>query len=92
MVFGWLLNMRYSSGVIWGRRMVLNLTRSFCGKEDAVLTNRLLATPSSILIGSIAEWVHLHKRGGFTRSADSCVVGDWLAFVTRVTRDFLLHA
>ncbi|AGA30360.1 hypothetical protein Sinac_6271 [Singulisphaera acidiphila DSM 18658] len=79
-----------------GRRMVLNLTRSFCGKEEAASTNHLLATLSSILIGASAGWGRLHERGGFTPLADSGVQGEWIDLCrldcTRCTRDFLLHA
>jgi putative DNA primase/helicase len=60
-----------SSGAMPSRMVVLNLTKSFFGKEDTDLTRRLLAELPSILLWSIAGWARLHDRGWFTQPASS---------------------
>lgn len=60
-----------SSGAMPSRMVVLNLTRSFFGKEDTALTNRLLAELPSILLWAITGWARLRERGRFTQPESS---------------------
>jgi putative DNA primase/helicase len=54
-----------SSGALPGRMILLRLTQSWYGKEDTVLTDRLLAELPGILVWAIAGWQRLHDRGHF---------------------------
>jgi putative DNA primase/helicase len=54
-----------SSGALPGRMILLQLTRSWYGKEDTALTDRLLAELPGILLWAIAGWQRLRDRGHF---------------------------
>ena len=54
-----------ASGALARRFIVLRLTRSFYGREDHNLTDRLLAELPSILIWAIEGWHRLQERGFF---------------------------
>jgi putative DNA primase/helicase len=57
------------SGALVGRLVILGLTRSWYGKEDPKLTNKLLTERSGILRWAIEGWRRLHKRGHFVQPA-----------------------
>jgi putative DNA primase/helicase len=54
-----------SSGALPGRMIGLSLLRSWYGKEDTTLTDRLLAELPAILLWSIQGWQRLRERGYF---------------------------
>lgn len=54
-----------SSGALAGRFVILRLTKSFYGREDTRLTDRLLAELPGILNWAIDGWRRLHQRGHF---------------------------
>jgi putative DNA primase/helicase len=54
-----------SSGALPGRMILLHLTRSWYGKEDTTLTDRLLAELPGILLWAIAGWQRLRDRRHF---------------------------
>jgi putative DNA primase/helicase len=54
-----------SSGALPGRMILLRLMRSWYGKEDTALTDRLLAELPGILLWAIAGWQRLRDRGHF---------------------------
>jgi putative DNA primase/helicase len=54
-----------SSGALPGRMILLQLARSWYGKEDTTLTDRLLAELPGILLWAIAGWQRLRDRGHF---------------------------
>ena len=56
-----------SSGALPGRMILLRLTRSWYGKEDTALTERLLAELPGILIWAIDGWQRLRHRGHFVQ-------------------------
>lgn len=56
-----------ASGALPGRMILLQLTRSWFGKEDIHLTDRLLAELPGILLWAVAGWERLHKCGRFTQ-------------------------
>jgi putative DNA primase/helicase len=60
-----------ASGALAGRFVVLILTRSFYGREDHGLTNRLLTELPSILNWAIAGWRRLTQRGYFVTPPSS---------------------
>ncbi len=56
-----------SSGALPGRMILLRMTRSWFGKEDITLTDRLLAELPAILVWAIAGWQRLRDRGHFVQ-------------------------
>jgi putative DNA primase/helicase len=56
-----------SSGALPGRMILLRLTRSWYGKEDTALTDRLSAELPAILLWAIAGWRRLRDRGHFVQ-------------------------
>ncbi|RMF20523.1 MAG: hypothetical protein D6760_11380 [Deltaproteobacteria bacterium] len=54
-----------SSGALAGRFVILRLTKSFYGREDTRLTDRLLAELPGILNWAIEGWQRLNRRGHF---------------------------
>lgn len=52
-------------GVFWSRFIILKLTKSFYGREDTNLTDRLLLDLPGILNWSIDGWRRLQNRGHF---------------------------
>jgi putative DNA primase/helicase len=56
-----------SSGALPGRMILLRLTRSWFGKEDTALTDRLLTELPSILLWAIKGWQWLRERGHFVQ-------------------------
>ena len=59
------------SGALAGRFMLLNLIRSFYGKEDLLLTDKLSTELSGILNWSIAGYRRLQQRRHFIQPASS---------------------
>lgn len=60
-------NMRDASGALTTRVILLRLTRSFRGREDKTLTDRLLRELPGILNWSIRGWQRLQERGAFVQ-------------------------
>ena len=60
-----------SSGALAGRFLVLHLTRSFFGKEDPGLTDKLLAELPGILLWALQGWLRLRERGRFAQPASA---------------------
>lgn len=60
-----------SSGALASRFLVLTMTKSFFGKEDHGLTNRLLTELPGILNWAIDGWRNLRARGYFLQPASS---------------------
>lgn len=60
-----------ASGALASRFILLHLTRSWYGREDHDLTDRLLEELPSILNWSIAGWARLKERGHFIQPASS---------------------
>ena len=60
-----------ASGAVASRFIVLTLQRSFYGKEDHGLTERLLGELPGILNWSIAGWHRLRARGHFLQPGSS---------------------
>lgn len=56
-----------SSGALAGRFLLLRLTNSFYGREDRMLTEKLLSELPGILNWAITGWHNLHKRGHFVQ-------------------------
>jgi putative DNA primase/helicase len=56
-----------SSGALAGRMILLRLSTSFYGREDAGLTDRLLAELPGILLWAIDGWRRLRERGRFVQ-------------------------
>lgn len=54
-----------ASTALAGRFIVLRLTRSFYGSEDATLTDQLLGELPGILLWALDGWKRLHARGRF---------------------------
>ena len=60
-----------ASGALASRFIVLKLTKSFYGREDQNLTDRLLTELPSILNWSIEGWERLRDRGHFVQPRSS---------------------
>lgn len=58
-----------TSTALAGRFLVLRLTKSFFGKEDATLTETLLTELPGILLWAIEGWKRLKARGRFLQPA-----------------------
>jgi putative DNA primase/helicase len=54
-----------SSGALANRMIVLRLTKSFLGREDTALTEKLLGELPGILLWAIEGWRRLRDRGRF---------------------------
>src|SRR5262249_3087411 len=57
-----------ASGALAGRMILLRLTRSWYGDEDAHLTDRLLGELPGILLWAIDGWSRLRARGRFAQA------------------------
>jgi len=68
-----------SSGALASRFIVLTLTRSFYGREDHSLTDRLLGELSGILNWAIEGWQRLQDCGRFQQPASSAEAIEELA-------------
>ncbi len=60
-----------ASGALASRVVLLALTRSWCGKEDTKLTDRLLGELPGILNWAIEGWQRLRVRGHFLQPASA---------------------
>lgn len=60
-----------TSGALASRFIVLNLERSFYGKEDPGLTSRLLCELPGILNWAVEGWKRLQARGHFVQPASA---------------------
>jgi putative DNA primase/helicase len=78
-----------ASGAVAGRMVVLELTRSFYGKEDPGLTDRLKKELPGILLWAIAGWRSLRKRGHFAQPASGQDAARQLAELASPVRRFL---
>jgi putative DNA primase/helicase len=58
-----------ASGALPGRILLLRLTESWYGREEAGLTDRLLAELPGILRWATVGWQRLHERGHFRQPA-----------------------
>jgi putative DNA primase/helicase len=58
-----------ASGALAGRFIVLRLTKSWFGREDPTLTERLLSELPGILLWAIDGWRRLRERGRFVQPA-----------------------
>jgi putative DNA primase/helicase len=58
-----------ASGALPGRMVLLRLTRSWYGREDTTLTDRLLTELPGILLWSVQGWKRLRDRGHFVQPA-----------------------
>ena len=56
-----------ASSAMSGRLLLLNLTRSWYGREDLTLQDRLMAELPGILLWAIGGWRRLGERGRFTQ-------------------------
>lgn len=64
-----------ASSALAGRFLILRLTQSFYGREDPLLTGRLLAELPGILLWALQGWARLRERGRFIqpRSVEDAV-------------------
>lgn len=60
-----------SSGALAGRFIILRMTKSFFGREDAALTEKLLAELPGILLWAVEGWRRLQERGRFVMPTSS---------------------
>lgn len=60
-----------ASGALAGRFIMLTMNKSFYGREDHGLTDRLLGELPGILNWAIDGWVRLNERGHFVQPAGS---------------------
>ncbi|MBL9092407.1 MAG: DUF3854 domain-containing protein [Planctomycetaceae bacterium] len=60
-----------SSGALVGRMIVLQLRKTFYGREDTTLRKRLLTELPGILLWAIEGWRRLRERGRFVQPAAS---------------------
>jgi putative DNA primase/helicase len=60
-----------SSTAIAGRFLVIRLTKSYFGKEDVKLTEKLLTELPGILLWAIQGWKRLRERGRFVQPASA---------------------
>ena len=58
------------SGALVGRLLVLPMVRSWFGKEDTTLTDKLLGELPGILLWAIEGWRRLRERGRFVQPAN----------------------
>jgi len=58
-----------ASGALAGRFLVLRFTRSFFGREDKELTNKLLTELPGVLLWALQGWQRLRERGRFVQPA-----------------------
>jgi putative DNA primase/helicase len=77
------------SGALASRFVVLTLTRSFIGKEDIHLTDKLVTELPGILNWSINGWRNLQKRGRFDPPASSDALVRQLGRLTSTIGAFL---
>ena len=68
-----------SSGALSGRMILLRLTKSWYGKEDTTLADRLLAELPGILLWAIEGWRRLQERGHFVQPDAGKNMADALA-------------
>jgi putative DNA primase/helicase len=78
-----------SSGALASRFIVLSLTRSFLGREDLGLTNRLLTELPGILNWAIEGWRRLSERGYFVQPATGAEVARELEDLSSPIRTFV---
>jgi putative DNA primase/helicase len=71
-----------TSGAFASRLLVLRQTRSWLGKEDTSLTERLLAELPGILLWALAGWKRLRERGCFVQPESGKALLDDLADLT----------
>jgi P4 family phage/plasmid primase-like protien len=65
------------SGALVGRLVLLRQTRSWYGREDPRLTDRLLGELPGILLWAVAGWERLRERGHFVQPASAAdLIGD----------------
>jgi putative DNA primase/helicase len=60
-----------SSGALASRFVILRMTKSFYGREDSALTEKLLTELPGILLWAVEGWRRLQERGRFLTPASS---------------------
>ena len=78
-----------ASGALAGRFVTLVLTRSFYGKEDLYLTDKLLTELPGILNWALDGWDRLQKQGHFTVPASSQEVMKELEYLSSPIQKFI---
>lgn len=63
-----------ASGTIASRMIVLRMTKSWYGREDRTLTEKLTAELPGILLWAIGGWARLHQRGHFVQPESAAEV------------------
>lgn len=82
-------SMRDASGAFASRVILLRMDRSFYGKEDKKLTERLLGEISGILNWAIRGWQLLQQRGGFEQPESAKELLDDLAELSSPISHFI---
>jgi putative DNA primase/helicase len=62
-------NLMDASGALANRMILLQMLRSWLGREDTTLTDQLLAELPGILLWAIEGWHRVHTRGHFVQPA-----------------------
>jgi putative DNA primase/helicase len=78
-----------ASGALARRWCVLKLTKSFLGKEDMTLADRLASELSGIFNWAVAGWKRLRERGRFTIPASVADLVDDLCAVSSPVSEFV---
>ncbi len=73
------------SGALTGRMVLLRLTKSWYGREDTALTDRLLTELPGVLLWAIRGWQRLRDRGHFVQpDAGKGMIGELADLVSPV--------
>jgi putative DNA primase/helicase len=78
-----------SSGALANRMIVLRLTKSFLGREDTDLTEKLLVELPGILLWAIEGWRRLRERGKFVQPQSGRELADEMKDLSSPTGMFL---
>lgn len=78
-----------ASGALAGRFVTLVLTKSFFGKEDPTLTDRLLTELPGVLNWALEGWDRLQEQGRFTVPASSVEVMKELEYLSSPVLKFV---
>ncbi len=85
-------NMRDASGAFMTRVVLLRMTRSFAGREDRDLGQRLFGELPGILNWSMQGWRRLHERGHFEQPRSSTELLSELAHLSSPIKQFVEDA
>jgi len=78
-----------ASGAILGRMVILRLTRSFLGREDLTLIDRLLPELPGILLWAAKGWERLRGTGRFTAPESAAELIEEAEAITSPIRVFI---